>query len=186
MLIGIHGPARSGKDTIARRLVTAHGFAQVSFASPIREFIANLTGLSLDHINDSDVKERPIHWLGGKSPRQMMQTLGTEWGRELVDPELWVKVAAQKIARLVGAGQSVVVSDVRFENEAAMVRDMGGTMLFVHRPDRPKQLVSPHVSESGIPFNLKDWTVRNDRDIGHLNDNVDLMVDALRGLRDAS
>ena len=79
MLIGITGPAFSGKDTIANHLCLTHGyFTCEAFADPLRDGLSALFGLFPHHF-DAKHKETVIEWIG-KSPRELLQTLGTQWG----------------------------------------------------------------------------------------------------------
>lgn len=171
-IIGITGPARSGKDTLASALLdeTVTG-ERMSFASPIRGFVAGLLGVTVGELEDGPIKEAPQAEFGGKSPRQMMQTLGTEWGRTLVDEDLWINVARRKLLRYTAMHRSlrpelVVFSDVRFENEAAMLRNLGGVIVHVHRPGAAT--VHAHVSEAGVAFDSKDIKVHNMHGLNHL------------------
>lgn len=92
----------------------------------------------------------------GKSPRQMMQTLGTEWGRELVDKDLWLTLAKNKLYQ---QGRGMVVADVRFENESAFVRNMGGIVLHVEREQAAA--VNAHASESKLIQDPSDYVIDN-------------------------
>ncbi len=85
-IIGLHGLARSGKDTLASYLVEHHGFVRIGLADPLRKFVSDITGIPLEDLMDGPTKETPLEWLNNKSPRVLMQTLGTEWGRELIGP----------------------------------------------------------------------------------------------------
>ena len=98
----------------------------------------------VERMVDGDLKETPSPHLGGRTPRLAMQILGTESGRALV-PDLWVAAWAASIAGL----ERVVADDVRFENEVAAVRALGGTAVEVRRPGivRP---ASAHASETGV------------------------------------
>jgi len=91
-LIGLTGPAGSGKDTVARLLCEQHGFVQMAFADPLRAMLKAGLGLTDEELHRRDLKEAPLEWLG-KSPRQLLQTLGTEWGRQHVHPHLWLELA---------------------------------------------------------------------------------------------
>lgn len=142
-LIGIAGRARSGKDTVASFIIAAVGGYKYSFADPIRSMLVPL-GVDMDHPYWKSRKEEIIPALG-VSPRQMMQTLGTEWGRTLINPDLWMLLAQQRLLR---SGPGMVISDVRFENEAAWIRKHGGRIIHVVRPDA--QAIEQHVSEDGI------------------------------------
>lgn len=143
-LIGLIGRARSGKDTVAGYLARRHMFAHIAFADPVKEMLEAAFG---DLFRDGD-REKPIDWLG-KSPRQLMQTLGTEWGRNQVHPELWVMLTEQKVKNAVEFNLPLVISDVRFYNEANMILKHGGELWFVSR--NTSEQVNPHSSETA------DW-----------------------------
>jgi len=166
-IIGITGRARSGKDTLASFLVDHHGYVRVGLADPLRNFVGEITGLSQDELMDGSTKEAPLPWLGGISPRRMMQTLGTEWGRDLVDDQLWLKVAERAIdkARRTGA-PGVVIPDIRFDNEAQMVKALGGAVVRLERPDTGA--VEAHSSEAGVHPELVSEVIQNDRSMSHL------------------
>lgn len=161
-VIGLAAQARAGKSTVAQYLAGHFGYVEMSFAAPIRRFISDLTGIPLEDLEKTEVKERVIPWIG-KSPRQMMQTLGTEWGRELVSESLWVDAVMHKALR---SDRPVVISDVRFENEAKAIREVGGAVIHLTRPGAPK--VSAHKSEAGVAFRPGDFRIANDRDLATL------------------
>src|SRR5699024_8911126 len=115
------------------------GYERVRFAGPLKAMLKAL-GLT-DAQVDGDQKEVPSDLLRGLTPRWAMQTLGTEWGRNCIHPNLWV--SAWK-ASIVGKPR-VVVDDLRFPNEEAAVRDLGGV---VWRVERPGVGESSHASES--------------------------------------
>ena len=70
MLIGIAGPKRSGKDTLAKGLSKALNLPVDSFAAPLRKFVAELLNCSVATLESC--KEHPIKWLDGATPRSMM------------------------------------------------------------------------------------------------------------------
>lgn len=142
-IIGLAGRARSGKDTVASFIIAARGGYRYGFADPIRAMLKPI-GVDMDNPYWNAHKEEVIPALG-VSPRKLMQTLGTEWGRNLINPELWLILARQ---RLLNRGPGMIVADVRFENEAAWVRKCGG--LIVHVIRRDATAVEEHSSESGI------------------------------------
>ena len=145
-LLGITGKARSGKDTAADFLV-ANGWVRYRFADPLKAAIRVMFGLTEVH-TDGVYKERPIPWLG-VSPRQLMQTLGTEWGREMIRDDIWLRVADKILIDVEDQGAiGVVIPDVRFPNEAAWIRNHGGTVVELKRT--AAEQVHAHVSEAGI------------------------------------
>ena len=158
MIIGLCGLAGSGKDTVAKILRDRRGFASVSFAAPIYRAVAAITGLSVEELQDRRVKEAKLPWLDA-SPRTLLQTLGTEWGRDIVDTDIWIKLAMREAAGL----RRAVLTDVRFANEARAVKDDGGV---VWRVTRPAVVLdgeaAQHSSEAGLPDWLIDDVIDND------------------------
>jgi hypothetical protein len=141
-VLAFTGLAGSGKSTAAAHLVNAHGFARVRFAGPLKDMMRAL-GLTEDEI-EGHLKEQPCALLGGKTPRFAMQTIGTEWGRDTLGPDLWIRAWQAAVDKLP-AGQSVVVDDCRFPNEAAAVRANGGALVRLDR--RGAGTTSQHSSE---------------------------------------
>ena len=156
-LIGITGPARSGKDTAADLIVAAVGGYRYAFADPLRAMLRVGLGIDLDTAYWKEHKEKPIPAFGGKSPRQMLQTLGTEWGREMVDGDLWVTLAR---AQLLARGPGMVVSDARFLNEALFIRRIGGKLIHIRR--KAAAPIAAHKSENGIEVAPEDIVIDND------------------------
>jgi hypothetical protein len=148
-LIGIAGKAGSGKDTVADYLKKHHNFESVAYADPIRAGMRAIFGLRDVHFQHP-CKEIVIAEYG-KSPRQMMQTLGTDWARNLVNNDLWLILAGKRISALHEQHINVVVTDVRFENEANYIRKQGGEVWHISRSAAGTP--HTHASEAGIAFN---------------------------------
>lgn len=164
MLIGLCGPAGAGKNTVAGLLTDADRctFAQLAFADPLYECISAITGISPAGLQQRDVKEAVIPSLG-KSPRQMLQSLGTEWGREMIHPQIWIRIAMERAIPHLAVGRSVVITDVRFDNEAKAVVDLGGEVWKVTRPGWQclADGAAEHQSEAGISDHLIARTINN-------------------------
>lgn len=159
-LIGIAGPARAGKDTLASYLLDnlSDDWSRSSFADPIKEMLRAIG------VDCSDDKKAVVSDDYGVTPRHMMQTLGTEWGRNLIDGDIWVRAFAR-----LNAGKCVIVPDVRFENEAALVREHGVLIHLVGRGG----IEGSHVSENAIAFKPGDIVIDNSRDLAWLYGQVD-------------
>lgn len=142
-LLGITGKAGAGKSAAAQVLIDA-GWTRVKFADPIKDMMRAI-GLKDRHI-EGDLKEVPCDMLQGRTPRYAMQTLGTEWGRQIIGGKLWIAIAESRIKLALAAGMSVVVDDVRFENEAQIIRDLGGSVLSIGGGLG----AGSHVSEAGV------------------------------------
>lgn len=174
-LIGLTGPAGAGKDSVADVLCKDHGFVRYEFARPLKAML-NVIGVACD---DRALKELP-HPLFGKSPRRMAQTLGTEWMRELVNAEGWLLLAGKFIddvwrvkslqitegerlerpaARRMWNAKGIVITDCRFQNEAAFIAERGGVIWHIERPG--VAAVEAHSSESGLERLPGDLVIPN-------------------------
>lgn len=165
-LIGITGYKRSGKDTAAEVMAAILGFQRIAFAGPLKDAVRailraqGLDDATIEECINGDLKEAPCPYLQHKSPRYAMQTLGTEWGRELLGGYIWVKAA---LNRASNSDVGTIITDVRFPNEADAVRVAGGVMVRVSRPEtEPDMGDTLHPSEAGIASIEADYVIRND------------------------
>lgn len=135
-LIAFAGPAGSGKSTAADALAQV-GYCRIRFAAPLKAMLhafyqhCGLPHHEIERRIEGDLKQSDDPLLGGATPRYAMQTLGTEWGREMIWDELWVNAWKEKVQRLLDSGLSVVVEDCRFANEAAAIRELGGAIIML-------------------------------------------------------
>ena len=168
-LIGLTGHAGSGKSAAAEYLMGAYGYQRVKLAGGLKDMLRAI-GLTESEL-EGDLKESPSDLLCGKSPRHAMQTLGTEWGRELIGADLWTDTFTRKASGLLEQGFNVVCDDVRFLNEASTIWHLGGTVVLIERGGLQG---SVHVSESQrVP---SDWTVQNDGTLGNLRRGIDSVL----------
>ena len=163
-LIAITGLAGSGKSTIARVLTEHYYYQRVRFADPLKRM---LSALGLSHAElDGDLKETPSELLLGATPRHAMQTLGTEWGRNLIGQDIWTTTWKGIVRTEVQRGYKVVCDDLRFLNEAVAVRALGGEIWSVRRPG--VEMRFSHQSEAEMSRISFDKRFTNDAAIGDL------------------
>jgi hypothetical protein len=175
LVVGITGTAGSGKTTAARIMCDRYDFSRVRIAEPIKR-MARALGLTHDQV-DGPLKDIPLDELCGKTPRYVMQTLGTEWGRRMVGEDIWVRVAEKEIRRLMSNGVSVVVDDVRFPDEASMIKNLGGAVVRIENPVVTQS--TAHESERHI-FNIEvDYVIVNGGSIADLGLSVEGVVSSL-------
>ena len=111
---------------------------------------------------DGDLKETPSTFLGGKSPRLAMQTLGTEW-RDTINRNLWVDVWKRYVQNFPSDAK-ILVDDLRFAHEATAVRELGGKIVRIRRPNaqNPGWTNINHISEVESLTLPVDGEIRND------------------------
>jgi hypothetical protein len=133
-IVGLMGAEQAGKSTAAQFL-RERGFVTVSFASPLKRMLAEL-GLDYEQLHGNQ-KEVPCAALCGQTPRFAMQTLGTEWGRVLIGGDIWVEALRRDILarEQEQPGGRYLVEDVRFGNEVRIIRELGGEIWLVRRPE---------------------------------------------------
>jgi hypothetical protein len=161
--IGIVGRKGHGKDTAADTLVRIFKYERVAFADPIKEMLHVGLGISRDVLWGPDSVKNVDDPAWGVSVRRMMQTLGTEWGRTHVHPDLWIRLALDRhIPARERAGQEhFVVSDVRYVNEAEKLRDAGFHILKIVRPGYGDD-TDLHTSETEVDAIQPNFLIRNE------------------------
>jgi len=161
ILIGLHGAAGSGKDTFASALTYGTKWETRAFADPLYEAVAAITRMPVSWLKNRANKERVIPWIG-KSPRELLQLLGTEFGRNMIRDDFWIQLAMQPPTNPESTG--IVYPDVRFDNEAQAVISRGGVILEVVRPGDSclAGTTQAHTSEKPLSRHLIFATIQND------------------------
>jgi len=151
LLIGLSGKSGSGKSTAAAYLVARHNFVEVAFADRLKQVAAMMFNFNWRQLyGDQQDEVDQVLW---RTPRECLQRLG-DLGRELW-PEIWVAHTVKQVSKWLERGHAVVVSDVRFLNEAKALKQMGGVLVRLVRPGSPNPAGLPeHASE----LELDDWT----------------------------
>ena len=156
MIIGLTGYAQSGKDSVAKILVEEYGFTRVAFADKIRELLYEMNPNFRDTLLQQAVNAHG--WDEVKSDptvRRMMQNLGVG-ARKLFGENFWVHQAMNSMAN---AHPNVVVTDVRFINEADTLKTNGGQLWRVKRPG--VEAINSHISEKDMDGYKVDQILNN-------------------------
>jgi hypothetical protein len=172
-LIGFSGPAGSGKTTAA---MFTDGRI-LSFAEPLKACIQDLFKFTDEQLFTLGGKEA-VDLRYGVSPRVVMQKFGTEFIRETV-PDLWLILMHRKLETLP-TNVLAVIDDVRFEDEAELIRSCGGVI--VHIKGRQMAL-SSHASEQPLQVGVNDFIIYNTQTLENLETTVNNITNsALRGV----
>lgn len=161
MMIGLVGKARSGKSSVANILVEEFGYEVFPMAGPIRKAIQAafpfVTGYDLGGNKEEVIPEL------GHTGRHMLQQMGHNWGRESIGDRTWIKANEAHIKMNKVEFSSVVVDDVRYDNECEWIKSKGGYIIGVDRPGLEDGQASwrEHPSEGGISEHLIDQWISN-------------------------
>lgn len=172
MIIGLSGYARSGKDTVAELLVLNYGFKRMAFADGIREALLALNPILHDGHRLNEVVGM-YGWEVAKSKdevRRLLQVLGTEVGRKLINEDVWVWLLFNKI----NTDERIVIPDVRFPNEAKMIEQQGGDVWRINRHNH--HAVNDHISERALDNHMFKRVVYNDGTLDDLADEVFMLM----------
>jgi hypothetical protein len=177
-LIGLYSPVmQSGKSEVALWLASNYGATRLPFAGPLKNMARSLFrgfGFGPDEVErmiGGDLKEQHIPVLG-TTPRYIMQTLGTEWGRNTIRDNLWVDAALAQARSYMACNRHVVFDDMRFPNELLAVVKAGGEVWKIVRPGAPSP-ATQHPSEGLLDGYEFDHIIVNDGTIDQLREQVD-------------
>tara|TARA_Y100001970_G_scaffold285937_1_gene406899 strand:+ start:4784 stop:5425 length:642 start_codon:yes stop_codon:yes gene_type:complete len=185
MLLGIVGLIGSGKDTVAERLVSKHGFIRDSFAKSLKDAVSSMFNWDREMLEGNTSSSR--HWREqpdkywsekfGKpiTPRWVLQYFGTEVMRGQMYDAIWVDSCIGRYK-----GQNTVISDTRFINEIKTIRAHGGKIICVKRGELPTQ---KQMQERGAHRSEWDWlnsdfdfVIENSGTKEQLFENVDNLI----------
>lgn len=171
MLIAIHGFKQSGKDTLADLLVKEYGFKKVAFADRLKEalhLIFNVPRAWLWGSDEDKQKLTKVAWSDFEnfdksekddetflSVRELMQIFATEICRSKI-PGIWYRYLP------IHPEENLVVSDLRFSNEAEFLKENKAILIKVNRPSARG---GEHESEAGLPDKMMDFVLSNDADL---------------------
>lgn len=174
-IIGFAGPAGCGKNTasqMVRSIATMrfHPCEEHYFAQPIYDML-EAGGFGRPKTQEEKIAVIPGH---NFSWRKAAQLLGTEWGRGL-SPTIWRDITASKIKTSPAALH--LITDVRFENEAELIREMGGVVWHLHGRRVALQGLESHASEVPLPFAEGDKVISNSGSAQWLETQVRRLLD---------
>ena len=177
MIIGLGFKARAGKDTVATHLVNNYLFTQESFAFPLKEFI----GRQICGFNDKQLYgawKETIDQEWGRTPRQMLQLIGTDALRKVVHDDFWVIPMKRKLKEHIRNNKNVVISDVRFLNEISLIKELGGIVIKIERHNPDKITGEKHESEFELEnYKFWDYILDNNETLDELYIHTDKMME---------
>ena len=202
-VLGLIGPAQSGKDTFAQRLIERYGFTRVAFADTLKAVAYDLDTTVVVHPSEVGLVRNAIGsdfgavtirlqrlvdlvgWDVAKQLREvrgLLQRLGTAV-RDNADRDIWLNAAKAEVDAAHGP---VVITDVRYFNEADWIADRlpGGYLVRVSRSVSQErnalaEELAGHASETELAAYPADFTVYNDSSIPRLHRQADTLARVL-------
>jgi hypothetical protein len=157
-IVGFCGYKRSGKGICAEALAGMK-YVDVPFAGGLKAMLTawleynGVTDTSL--YTDDWYKDHKSRYFNNKEFRYAMQTLGTEWGRNIMGKQFWIEGWERRIAGM----SRVAVSDVRFPDEVDAIREKNGIVIKVRRPSFRN--LDTHESETNMESLKCDYEIVN-------------------------
>ena len=187
MIIGISGKIGSGKDTLSvvinyladksapdsfnrwEQPLEEYTYKNKKYAENLKCMVCFLIGCNRIDLEDREFKEKELgeEW-DGLTPRKILQLLGTEAGREIIHPNIWVNSLFADYT----TDSNWIITDVRFPNEAQAIKDRGGIVIRVERPGGESHCGGAHASETALDDYDFDIVINNDGTIDELIDKV--------------
>ena len=189
MLIGLVGLIGSGKDTVAERLITHHGYKRDSFAKSLKDAVSSMFNWDRELLEGNtsesrEWREQPDKFWSEKmgkevTPRWVLQYFGTEVMRQGMYDAIWVDSVIGRYK-----GDKTVISDTRFQNEIKTIKAHGGIVVLVKREEIPTreemQKQGIHQSEWDWVGSDFDYTINNTSSLEGLDANIDQFIHQLQ------
>lgn len=172
MIVALYSPKpQSGKDTVAKYLTNIYDFEEKHFSRVLKNM---LVVFLYNYVEDprlwlEEKKNEPIPGLG-VTPRHLMGTLGTDWGRDLVDRDLWFKLETRHLL----PNHKYVFTDLRFENEYYGLRELGAILIKIIRTE--SDIVEHPKSEGNLEHLEFDHTLNNNGTLDELYKQVEKIL----------
>lgn len=169
-IIALCGYMGSGKDTVAEILVSKYRYRRLAFADVLKNMCALKHGLCRWYFDDRNIKELPLLYHDGKSPRDLCIELAQEEREK--DPDVFVNQVISYIMN--NPDNDYVISDCRFPNELeGLVKCNKIDIWYIHRFDDPP---STHFSETSLSSKDSDIFIDNTKDILHLESQIEMYI----------
>jgi hypothetical protein len=182
-IIGITGKKFSGKDTTGEYLIDKYNYKRFAFADVIKDICKTIFGFDDEQLHGNKKETVDEYW--DTTPRELLQFIGTDLFRNQIGTVLpkigeniWVEVLKKKIIDRLknNPDEKIVVTDVRFQNELQMIKDLGGCIVRINRTSEinisNENSSNVHISESFIDDFAVDYDILNNGSLEDLHEKI--------------
>lgn len=180
-IIAFTGPKGSGKDTAASALLSRNSlsnkdmFQKMAFADTVKAITMMAFDLTLDQVESAEQKETPLQqYPQGQTPRAILQDTAN-WYRERFGQDVWVE--AWKRNYYHSTTGCVIVTDLRFPNEAKLLLDLGAQIIYVGNKKAEDSLDAAKAEGDSLANNVSEshytYLFRIATDILHNNGSLE-------------
>lgn len=161
VVVLIVGHAGAGKSTLAKVIESQSRMSRcLAFADKIKKAVSVIFDIPRYDLDEEHIK-KSVEPISGKTYREILQTLGTEWGRVCIDRDLWCKLTLKEVQE-DAKNRTFIIQDCRFPNEVDIFKNSGLKcyVIKVERDNSNGQSMA-HESEKYISAIKSDLTYRN-------------------------
>ena len=175
-----------------KTLIHSREYQIKKFADKLKDIVCLLLNCTREQLEDREFKEKelgeewwvfkfpnnqistykkdvPDFWqkyLIKLTPRLLLQLLGTECGRQIIHPNIWVNSLFADFA----VDSKWIISDLRFPNEFNAIKERGGIIFRVNR--KGFENTGNHESETALDNHVFDYTIENNSSLEQLKRDV--------------
>ncbi|ARF11099.1 deoxynucleoside monophosphate kinase [Hokovirus HKV1] len=175
LLIGVAGHYGSGKTTVSEYICKNYDFTRLNFAEPVKEICKTIFNFNDQQLYGNLKNQIDTKW--NITPRQAMQFIGTEFGRQFINnlipiqDNLWVTNLENKIDKKTDI--NIIIDDCRLQNEIEMIKKKNGIIIKI---ERDGYIGDSHVSESYIDSIKGDYLIKNNSTLENLYSQIDTII----------
>lgn len=192
-LIGIGGCMQSGKDTIAKIIMELRKdkpWKILRFADAVKDIVCILLNCTRNDLEDINFKNKELgkEWDNNiiknnsytasikMTPRKLLQLIGTECGRNIIHPDIWVNCLKKKYYQFRNQ-YNIIIPDLRFDNEANFVKENNGKIIIVERENIiNSESIKSHSSENSLTIDQNYSIIKNNGTISDLTIQIEKIL----------
>ncbi len=145
----------------------------IRYADKVKDIVCILLNCSRNDLENETFKSTPA--LFGYTPRELLQLVGTDFGRNMIHRNIWIKLTLDDYTE----NNDWIIPDVRFKNEIDEIKRRSGVIIRVIRPSL--KFEDKHESETDLTDDggYYDYVIENDSDIDELLEKVSEIYDEI-------